>query len=290
MMRFPQGLKIPAQHCLSLLFCLILALGLSACEDSRAQNLLHKANDEWVKGRNHSAVEIFKSVLEVTPSGPVAEEALFRLGEIYHFGLGETDQAISYFQEVVGMTPRGTYAYNAQKYIAEIVENTFKDLDQAIIEYQNLINDYNNLNENVEHQFRIASIYLKKHNYEQAFVEYELLLENYPRSPWTEEAQFRSAEILYTLKRCPEARESYSKFKVDYPGSKFTPEIEFIMASCLEDEGKLKLALTRFQNLKDSYPYPALIKMKLEGIENRIKKGGRSKKKIPRYRRRKKDR
>ncbi|NIP99844.1 MAG: tetratricopeptide repeat protein, partial [Nitrospinaceae bacterium] len=249
---------------------------LAGCGDHRAENLLQKANDEWVKGRHHSAIELFNAVLELTPQGPQAEESLYRLGEIYYFSLGETGKAISYFQEVVRMKPPGEFAYGAQKYIAEIVELNFRDLDQAIIEYQKLIHNYKRPDANPEHQFRIASIYFKKHNYEQAIVEFETLVENYPRNIWSEEAYLRMAEILHNIHRCPEAREKYSQFRVVYPGSEFTGQMEFVMASCLEDEGKLKLAYNRFKSLEGGFKYPALLKMKLEGIQNRIKKGGKS--------------
>ena len=260
----------------------LLILSTAGCEDARVEKLLQKANEEWVSGRNHSAIEIFKSVLEITPSGPYAEEALFRLGEIYHFGLGETTQAVTYFQEVALMTPKGQFAYPAQRYIAEIVEITFQDFEQAIIEYQKLINEFSDTEDQPEHQYRIASIYFKKHDYEQAMVELEILLDDYSESAWAEEALFRMIEILYTLHRCDEAREMYSKFRVRHPDSAYTNEIEFIMASCLEDEGKLKLALARFKSLEGKYKYPALLKMKMEGVENRINKGGKSKRKVRR--------
>lgn len=261
--------------------CLLL-LSMLGCGDSRVESLLLRANEEWVQGRNHSAIELFNAVLEISPSGPRAEESLFRLGEIYYFGLGETTKAISYFQEVVNMRPRGEFAYGAQKYIAEIVELSFRDLDQAIIEYQKLINEYKKPEEHPEQQFRIAAIYFKKHNYEQALVEFDILVENYPKNQWSEEAYLRITEILHNMERCNEAREKYSQFRVLYPKSTFSGEMEFVMASCLEEEGKLKLAYNRFKSLEGDYKYPALLKMKLEGIEGRIKKGGKSRRKIPR--------
>ena len=262
----------------------LLTLG---CGDSRVESLLLRANEEWVQGRNHSAIELFNAVLEISPSGPHAEESLYRLGEIYYFGLGETTKAISYFQEVVNMRPRGEFAYGAQKYIAEIVELSFRDLDQVIIEYQKLINEYKRPEDHPEHQFRIAAIYFKKHNYEQALVEFDILVENYPKNAWSEEAFLRSTEILHNMERCGKAREKYSQFRVLYPKSSFTGEMEFVMASCLEEEGKLKLAYNRFKKLEGDYKYPALLKMKLEGIEGRIKKGGKSRRKIPRRYRKK---
>jgi len=257
------------------------------CQDAGPQRLIDKANDEWVKGRNQSAAETFKTVLEMEPTGPYAEEALFRLGEIYYFDFNDHGQALNYFQEVARQSPKSPFTYDAQKYIAEIVEINLKDLDQAIIEYQNLINHYPKKEQNAEHQFRIASIFFKKQNYDQALVELKILLENYPGTDWAEQAYYRTAEILYSLQRCPEARVCYGGFKKQFPNSGYIGDMDFIMASCLEEEGQLQLAYNRFKELEGTYKYPAILKMKMEGIQKRIQKGGRTKRKIPRSQRRK---
>lgn len=252
-----------------LLILLPLIFILISCADARVEKLLAKANEEWIKGRNHSAVELFKSILEIAPSGPYAEEALFRIGEIYHFGLEDSSQAINYFQEVAQMNKQGPFGYPARKYIAEIVEFTFKDYEQAIIENQNLINEYDRGDENGDHQYRIASIYFKIQKYEQAMVELEILLENYPKNKFAEEAEYKIIEILYTLNRCSEVREQYHRFIEGSPGP-FLNEAEFILASCLEEEGKLVEALKKFTALMGKYKYPDLLVVKLEGIKSRI--------------------
>lgn len=235
--------------------------------------MIQKANNEWVKGRNHSAIEMFKSVLEKYPNGPHSEEALFRLGEIYFYGLGDSSQAIVYFLEAIQLNKHGRYSYDAQKHIAEIIEYTVKDYDQAIIEYQKLIDDFERPEtENAEHQFRIASLYLKKQNYEQAIVELELLLEKYPKNQWAEEAEFRRMEILYTLNRCAETDKLYINFTKKFSQSHFMPEMDFVKASCMEEEGKLDEAIALFKKLEGRYKYPPLLTMKIEGIQKRIKK------------------
>jgi hypothetical protein len=48
--------------------------------------------------------------------------------------------------------------------------------------------------------------------------------------------------------------------------------MEFIMASCLEEGGKLKEAYNRFKLLEDNYPYPAILKTKMDGLKKRMKK------------------
>ena len=115
---------------------ILFIIPLLACGIGQGEQLVLKANNEWIKGRNHSAIEMFKSILKKYPSGQLTEEALFRLGEIYHFSLNNSIQAISYFQEVMEINKNGPFGLDAQKYIAEIMEFTLKDYDQAIIEYQ----------------------------------------------------------------------------------------------------------------------------------------------------------
>ena len=234
--------------------------------------MILNANNEWIKGRNHSAIEGFKFVLNKYQSGHLAEEALFRLGEIYHFSLNNSAQAISYFQEVMELKKKGSFSSEAQKYIAEIMEFTFKDYDQAIIEYQKLINMFDESQKKSDSHNRIASIYIKKQNYDQALAEFEVLLEKYPKSAWAEVAQFKILETLYTLNRCSDIPEHSNNFIDAYPGSKYNSEIKFVVASCLEEKGLLKEAYNEFQALKTDYTYPALLEMKLEDVEKRINK------------------
>ena len=125
---------------------------------------------------------------------------------------------------------------------------------------------------NGDHQYRIASIYYKKQNYEQALMELEILLENYPKSSWVEETKFKIIEILYTLNRCPEVTNQYRDFNLEYSKSRFKSEIDFLVASCLEEEGHLQDAYNGFKALEGQYTYPSILKMKLVGLEKRMEK------------------
>jgi len=245
---------------------------LLGCETGQGEQLVLRANNEWIKGRNHSAIEIFKFVLKKYPSGQLTEEALFRLGEIYHFSLNNSIQAISYFQEIMEINKNGPFGLGAQKYIAEIMEFTVKDYDQAIIEYQKLIHMCDEPQKASDYQYRIASIYIKKQNYEQTLAEFEILLTTYPKSTWVETVQFKILETLYALNRCSEIPEYHNNFLDSYPDSKYRSEMQFILASCIEEKGMLEEAYNKFKALKMNYAYPALLKMKLENIEKRISK------------------
>ena len=244
---------------------------LFSCGESN-NSLTQQANQEWVEGNNHIALELLNEVLKNNPEGKKAEEALFRIGEIYYFSLNNSARALVFFREVLQMNRDGPFGYKAQKYIAEIAEFGLKDYDQAIIEYQKLINFPKKELSRGEYQFRIASIYYKKENYYQALVEFEALLENYPKSSWVEETKFKIVEILYTLNRCPEVREQYRRFNLEYSNSRFKSEMNFVVASCLEEEGHLQDAYNLFKSLEGEYAYPSILKMKLVGIEKRIEK------------------
>jgi TolA-binding protein len=240
--------------------------------DKQTESLISKADEEWIQGHNLIALNLLNEVLKKHPTGPKAEEALFRMGEIHHYSLENSTRALNYFQEVRQMNRQGPFSYDAQKYIAEIAEFGLKDYDQAIIEYQHLINFYKSKYSDGDHQYRIASIYYKKENYEQALVELQILLENYPQSPWAEETKYKIIEILYALNRCPEARAQYRYFNLEYSVSRFKSEMDFVVASCLEEEGHLQDAYNLFKALEGLYTFPSVLKMKLTGIEKRIKK------------------
>ena len=257
---------------LFLIILLPVSFAFMACGKNEGQNLILKANNEWIKGKNHSAIEQFKVILKKYPSNQFAEEALFRLGEIFHFSLNNSEQAITYFQEVKKLNKGGMFGYDAQKYIAEIMEFTFKNYDQAIIEYQNLIYEFDQPMKHADHQYRIASIYIKKQNYNQALAEFEVLLARYPKSIRVEQVHFKIIETLYTLNRCSDVQDYFKHFFGIFPGSKYLNEINFILASCLEEKGKLDEAYNKFKSLKNEYAYPVLLKMKMESLEKRIKK------------------
>ncbi|PIR00022.1 MAG: hypothetical protein COV66_07940 [Nitrospinae bacterium CG11_big_fil_rev_8_21_14_0_20_45_15] len=252
--------------------CLIALLFTLSCLEDPAEELIQKANQEWIKGQNSSSVELFKSVLKLKESGHFVEEALFRLGEIHHLSLDDDGKAIGYFKELIDLNPKGEFAMEAQRSIADLLEYDFKDYEQAIIENQRLINSYNNLNKKAERQFRIASIYYKMQNYEQALSEHEALLEEYPSSPSSDESDFKILEILYSLGRCSEVEDRYNQILNKNPDSKFKPEMEFVLASCIEEKGNLPKALEKFKALEEIYPYPSLIKIKVDGLIKRIKK------------------
>ncbi len=98
----------------------------------------------------------------------------------------------------------------------------------------------------------------------------ELNIPTYVLRFW--ETKFKIIEILYTLSRCPEAREQYRHFNLEYSDSRFKEDIDFVVASCLEEEGHLQEAYNQFKALEGRYFYPGILKMKLVGIEKRIKK------------------
>ena len=105
---------------------------LTSCGEQN-DSLISKADEEWIQGHNHSALELLNEVLKKYPTGPKAEEALFRMGEIHHYSFDNSTRALNYFQEVRQMNRQGPFSYDAQKYIAEIAEFGLKDYDQAII-------------------------------------------------------------------------------------------------------------------------------------------------------------
>ena len=115
---------------ISIFFLILLSVG--ACEDRDRDlgRLIQQADDEWIKGRNQSAIEILKALLEKQSIGPIAEKVLFRLGEIHYFSLKNSSKALFYFQELQRLNKRSPQSYAAQKYVAENKKRAYERLQQ----------------------------------------------------------------------------------------------------------------------------------------------------------------
>ena len=58
----------------------------------------------------------------------------------------------------------------------------------------------------------------------------------------------------------------------EYPDSSFYPEAQYGLAVVLEEQGQLRSALTLLQELQGNYPAPAVLRNRIEQIQQRMKK------------------
>ncbi len=235
-------------------------------------NDLSQAEKFKEQGRYRSALESYLFFARAHPDHKKVPYALLEAGRIYLFNLHEPHKAFGVLKQLVANFPKSNYTISAQKLIADIAKNHLGDYRQAIVEYQRLIDIDVNSPHNAEYQLQIAKCYSELGDYKQAFVEYQALLKNYPSSKFVKDALYGIASSLYIQGRYEEAMDYYKKLLKSDIDKKTAVQVRFGLASCYEEMDEYDKALEEYRAIEKDYPTPAVVRIRINKIEERMAK------------------
>lgn len=182
-------------------------------------------------------------------------------------------RAASEFEKLAKQYEYSEYAGRSQYYAGLCYENMDKYYT-AFQNYQKTIDNFphiENLDEIVEREFNIGSLYLAKTNprllgmdimtsLDRAVEIYKKVVENAPYGRLADEAQFKMGEALKKSERFDEAAQAFQKLVDDYPNSKLIDRAKYETAYCAYksslkpayDVGPTDKAIKAFEEFVDS--------------------------------------
>ncbi|MFA5832386.1 MAG: tetratricopeptide repeat protein [Bacteroidota bacterium] len=194
----------------------------------------------WIRYKHmfdlDGALQIFDSVLTISPAGPMVPTVLSTIGDIY-IAQNNLNVAVKKFQ-TMSVSP---YANQDQRSFAQfrLAEIQFfgKNFDStlAILKplTENLKADESNdalilqyfVTENMFQfvealkQFSHAELLARQDKLSEAVLEYTSIINLYPTAPLADDALLKKAEYSVKLKKFPDALAAYQKLLVDYKES-----------------------------------------------------------------------
>ena len=247
----------------------IIALVLMGCSNFSD----FKTAKDLVRERKfYNAIEYYLSFVYKNPEHPRSPEALFEIGKIQQMMLGEVDKSIETYRKLVANYPINIYTVQAQRRIADIFKNNYSNYRQALTEYDKLIRAVPNDKSAAEVQFEIADCYTLLHEYDQADLEYQALIEKYPLYENIEQVFVKKGTNAYISGKYEMAIENYQKALNLFPETKFKSDVIFGLASSYDELDDFEKASTYYRQIKDTYPSPKVIDIRLAGIEKRRQK------------------
>ncbi|MFQ5900728.1 MAG: tol-pal system YbgF family protein, partial [Thermodesulfobacteriota bacterium] len=224
----------------------------------------------WEDGRYKEAIEEYEALVTVHPQSEFSPKAIYKIGIIRMLYLSDYDKALETFKRLSSLFPESMEARLSRRHAADIYMNNIEDYKRAVFEYQQLIDD-GVIDDPDMAQFNIAVAYLKLGDLAQARIEFRDLIERYPASPLTAQAYYQVANSFLLEGEGEEAIKEYEKVIEVYPDSPFYIESQFGIAMLLEEMGKLKEALSLYNTIEKEYPNPFALRVRIEGLENRLK-------------------
>ncbi|MDF1579487.1 MAG: tetratricopeptide repeat protein [Desulfuromonadales bacterium] len=216
------------------------------------------------------AAERFAALQHNFPSAAIAPEALFRLAEIQELYQRSYREAILTCTLVERDYPDHPLALVARERVARIYKERLHDNERAITVYQELVDA------GVPHSdrliYEIADAYFRENNFEQARIEFEGLIKNYPQSTLVPEASYRIG-VAYALEHQSQAAElAYRQVVEVFPNDPFAREAQLGLAGVMEDQERLREALTVLEGLVGVYPNQNVLQKRIEQVRERINK------------------
>ncbi len=259
-------------------FALVLGAG---CSINTAKRHYVLAEKFWSEGNYRAAVSEFEKAAAGDPKGKLGLQSLYRAAATQTLFLGEHEKSIKSFRRFVSQTSDASASWDAQKQIGEILYLKLEQHDRAIQHYRGLLKQRPEAPERPEFLFTIGKCQFFVGQFEDAIATYREVLTQFSGSPWAERAAFEIGVAYFTrgeqsvtgagagAATYQEAISAFQRFLRLFPKSDLGPQARFGVANCLEELGQLDAAYQTYEELKNSYPSPKVIQIKLTRIRER---------------------
>ncbi len=255
---------------------LISLITLASCTEKKVADLFEASNNLLASGRYEEAISTYSRIVSEYPSTPYAPKSLYKIGVIKNIFLNQYVEAIDTFKRLLFLYPESDEAIKAQKDIADIYMERLKNYEMAVLEYQRLIKRYKELGINKDKipdiRYRIGTAYMKMGDLEQARIEFEGILTDHPTTPMAPDIFIAIGDTYFLEGRLDDAIKTYQKVVDDHKEGSYNIEARFKIAVSLEEKGELRAALKRYKELIGIYPNQDVLKLKIKGIRERIRK------------------
>ena len=254
-----------------ILISLAILTLVSICVADEVDRNFKKATEHRLSGRLERALPLYRRVIE-TSREPLSEHALYHVGEI-SASLGRWDESIAAFRLYLRRYPRGVRRKETLLGLGESYLNAGR-FDKVIEVYSALLKE--RLNPAMA-LLRIGRGYEGVGKYREAISYYRKVIERYPSAFYAESAisrldglarkgkfHFTRKDLLlqgislYRSGKYRDARRRFIRIKLKR-GDPISTKVLYYTGMSHMDEGKYKSAISIFNRLLKSYPYPGYV-------------------------------
>lgn len=276
--------KSQTGRCINRYFLTFALALLSACSVDSAKSRFILAERLWKDGKYAAAVQEFERVVSKDPRGKLGRQARFRAAMTESIYLGEYSDAIAKFKafsEGADPSVEGQQeSWQAKLQIGEIYFSRLERYDEAILHYSAMIRARPDAPERGKILYRIGRSHFYLWQFDRAISAFEKVLKEDPLSEWAEKAMLEIGTSWFTsgeqnpgdeeqAEPYQKAIKAYDAFLKRFPNSRFAVEARFGIASSLEELDQLDAAYEKYEALKETYPSPNVIEIKLTRIRER---------------------
>lgn len=247
----------------------LICLGLTRCSCSFTEYNFKKAESLEGEGQHAEAIRNYEKIILKHPDEKLALESLRKAARIADFELKDFTKALELYNRLILLSPDAQERIGIQKTIAEIYFDKMNDYASSIREYNKLLSLKVPLDTQVDSRLRIA----KSHYYISEFFQAETEAERALASAHSPEKRFEIelflANVYYNTKRTDKALNKYRELLETYPKLARKENVEMSIVVALEETQEFARAISLLEDMKEYYPEPDFIDLKIKSLKHR---------------------
>jgi len=251
----------------SLALALLLSLG-SGC-NARSPETKYLLAEKLLEDKKYdAAISEFQDIVDKAPSSALGLEAQLKIAQIQHLYLGRSKEAIESYHEFLKRSKDHNHNREVERTLGDLQFQNFENYDEAIESYSKLVKDSPNSPDAEELVYRLGRAFYLKSQFADAIRVFEYQKTHFPKGDLFWKAELEIGDSLSGEGKCAEA---IKKFDVVAGGASKSQQVlaRFAKASCFEEQDDLDAAYSIFSEIRDLYPSPAVVDLKMQKIKRR---------------------
>ena len=249
-------------------FLLLVNAALVACNANSSKNKYYLAEKLLEDKKYEAAISEFQEVIDKEPFTELGRSALLKMAQIQHLYLGRAKEAEVNYELFLKRNKDESIKSEIEKTLAKLSFEIFEDYQKAIVRYKQLLEKYPNDAMADQYSFNIARAYYLLSKFDEAKSSFEDVQKQFPNSIFSQKASLEMANVMAANGDCEEAIKQYDKVSLT-KDENLISLAKFGKASCLEEIGDLDGAYEKLQEIKESYPAPVIVDLKMKKIKRR---------------------
>lgn len=257
-------LRLPSRP---IAFVFAAALFAISCNTNSSENRYLLAERLLEDKKYDAAIIEFHAIVDREPFSDLGKDCLRKIAQIQHLYLGRPKDAEASYDLLFKRTKDDMLRAEIEEALANIAYENLEEYPVAIKRYQAILQREPGHANAPRYLFNIGRAYFLSGKLTDANATFAALRSKYPLNEFANKAELEMANILAAQGKCRDALKLYEKLAEK--NKAMAPLAIFSQAMCLEELDDLDHAYELLNSIKDKYPFPQVVELKMKKMKRR---------------------
>lgn len=239
-----------------------------SCNINSSQNQFDLAEELFLKEKYQAAIHELEKIVRREPTSELGIKSLYKIATIQRLYINAPVDALQTYNLLLKRVKREDDFKKIYRITAAMYFEKFADYKKAIESYGRLLRLDLEDEESEFFIYRIGRSFFMLSRFDLAIRTFTKLIKRYPNGKYSVRARFEIASTKSSQGQCKKAIPEY-KSVIKIGREKERKLAVFGLASCYEELGALDRAYDLFNSIKNTYPIPVVVDLKMKKIKRR---------------------